>query len=69
MVSLPLLFLAFQLVPGGLTWKIIVAAMLIVPGGGFALMGINDDPLSIFVRNWWRWLKSRKIMEYRGEIK
>lgn len=68
-VSLPLLFLAFQLTPGGLTWKIIVAATLMVPAGGFALLGINDDPLTVFVQNWWRWLKNRRIMEYRGEVK
>ena len=68
LVSLPLLFASFQLTPGGLTWKMIAAAVLIVPAGGFALMGIQDDPLSIFIRNWWRWLRNRKIIEYRGEL-
>lgn len=36
--------------------------------GGLALMGIRDDPLSIFVRTWWQWRKNRKILEYRGEV-
>ena len=29
----------------------------------------GDDPLSLFVKNWWQWFKSRKIIEYRGEVK
>lgn len=67
--SLPFLFLVFRLVPGGLTMKIIAAAVFVIPVGGFALMGINDDPLTVFIKNWWTWFRGRKIIEYRGEVK
>lgn len=67
--SLPFLFLVFQLVPGGLTLKIIAAAVFVIPVGGFALMGINGDPLTVFVKNWWTWFGGRRIIEYRGEVK
>ncbi len=68
-LSLPFVYLVFKLLPLDLTWKIIVAAIFAIPIGGFALLGINDDTLSQFVVNWWHWLKNRKILEYRGEVK
>ena len=68
-VSLPIACLAFAFIPLSLTWKIIIAATFIIPIGGFALIGINDDPLSVFARSVWRWLRNRKIIEYRGETK
>ena len=68
-LSLPFVFLTFKLVPISLTWKIILSAVFAIPIGGFALIGINDDPLTVFVKNWWRWLRNRKIIEYRGEVK
>ena len=68
-VSIPIAYLVFAFVPLSLTWKIIIAATFIIPIGGFALIGINDDPLSVFARGVWRWLRNRKIIEYRGEEK
>ena len=68
-LSLPFFYLIFKLVPVGLTWKIILSAVFVIPVGGFALLGINDDTLTAFVKTWWRWLKNRRIMEYRGEVK
>ena len=65
---LPFAFCIFKLVPLSLTWKIILSSVFVIPIGGFALMGIRDDPLSIFVRTWFEWRKNRKILEYRGEI-
>lgn len=65
---LPFAFCIFNLVPLSLTWKIILSSVFVIPVGGFALMGIRDDPLSIFVRTWFEWRKNRKILEYRGEI-
>ena len=67
--SLPFIYIVFALVPVNLTWKIILSAVFAVPFGGFALLGINDDPLSVFVKCFWSWLKKRKILEYRGEFK
>lgn len=68
-ISLPIIYLVFMLLPLGLTGKIIVSAVFVIPIGGFALIGINDAPLSLFVKNWWQWFKSRRIIEYRGEVK
>lgn len=68
-VSLPFIYLVFMFVPLGLTWKTILSAVFVIPIGGFALTGINDDPLSVFVKNIWIWLIRRKILEYRGEVK
>ncbi len=68
-LSLPFVFFIFKLAPVSLTWKIILSAIFAIPIGGFALIGINDDPLTVFVKNWWRWLRNRKILEYRGEVK
>ena len=68
-ISRPFIYLVFMFVPLGLTWKIILSAVFVIPVGGFALIGINDDPLSVFVKNIWTWLIRRKILEYRGEVK
>ena len=68
-LSLPFVYLVFKLMPVSLTWKIIISAVFAIPIGGFALLGINDDPLTVFVSNWWNWLKNRKILEYRGEVR
>ena len=65
--SLPFIFLDFKLVPVSLTMKIILSAIFAIPAGGFALMGINDDPLSLFMKMCFHWLKNRRIMEYRGD--
>ena len=69
LLTLPLVFILFKLIPAGLTWKIILSAVFAIPIGGFALIGINDDPLTVFVSGWWKWFRNRKIIEYRGEIK
>lgn len=68
-LSLPFIYLIFKLILLGLTWKIILSAVFVIPVDGFALLGINDDLLTVFAKNWWKWLKNRKIIEYRGEIK
>lgn len=68
LLALPLGYLIFKLLPLSLTMRIIFASVIVIPVGGFALMGIRDDPLSIFVRTWWQWYKNRKIIEYRGEV-
>jgi hypothetical protein len=52
-----------------LTNKILVSSVFAVPVGGFALMGINDDTFTLFLKTWWRWLRNRKIIEYRGDAK
>ncbi len=67
-LSLPFIYLTFRFVPVSFSWKIIISAIFAIPIGGFSLLGINDDSLTKFVRNWWRWLKNKRILEYRGEV-
>lgn len=67
--SLPFLYAVFKFAPASLTWKIILSSVFVVPIAGFSLMGINDDPLTVFAKNWLQWRKNRKILEYRGEVK
>ena len=52
-----------------LTPKIIVTLTVLVPVGGFGLIGISDDSLTRWLGCWWRWRKRRRIITYRGECK
>ncbi len=65
-ICLPLATLVFLLCPLGLTGKIIVCAVLVVPAGGFALLGVQDNSLLTFARLYRRWRKNRRILIYRG---
>ena len=67
-LALPFVFVIFKTVNVGLTWKIILSSVFAIPIGGFALIGINDDPLTVFVANWWHFMRNRRILEYRGEV-
>jgi hypothetical protein len=51
-----------------LTPKIIVTLTIIVPVGGFGLIGINDDSLTRWLSSWWHWRRSRRVLAYRGEV-
>ena len=62
-VSLPIAYIVFAFVPLSLTWKIILAATFIIPIGGFALIGVNDDPLSVIAGGVRQWLRNRKNIE------
>ena len=65
-ICLPLAALVFLLCPLGLTGKIIVCAVLVVPAGGLALLGVQDNSLLTFARLYRRWRKNRRILIYRG---
>lgn len=67
MLVLPILFLCLFFLPLSLTPKIIVTLTVIVPLGGFGLIGINDDSLTRWLSAWWRWRKSKRVLSYRGE--
>jgi len=64
----PVLFLCAYLIPFGLTAKIIVTLIIFIPAAGFALIGINDDSLSRYIKTWWGWRGRRRILTYRGEV-
>ncbi len=67
LLTLPILYLCLALIPLSLTPKIIVTLIIVVPVGGFGLLGINDDSLTRWISCWWRWRKGRRIISYRGE--
>ena len=67
LLTLPVLYLCVRLLPFALTTKLVVTLTLIVPVGGFALIGISDDSLTRWLAGWLRWRRQRRVMYYRGE--
>ncbi len=67
-LTVPVLYLCIVLLPLSLTPKIVVTLVIIVPLGGFGLVGINDDSLTRWLGCWWRWRKGRRLIFYRGEV-
>lgn len=62
----PCIFLCLRFVPLDITGKIIAALVAGILLGGFALIGVRDAPLSLFLMTWWRWRRNRGIITYRG---
>ncbi len=67
-MTIPVLYLCITLIPLAMTPKIIITLALVVPVGGFGLMGIRDDSLSRWFHCWWHWRRSRRMISYRGEV-
>ena len=67
-ICLPVLFLCLVLLPLTLMPKIIVTLTILVPAGGFALIGIGGDSLSRWLKAWMQWRKRRRMIFYRGEV-
>ena len=65
-LTLPVLYFCLVLLPFELTTKITVTLIIVVPLGGFGLMGISGDSLTRWVGIWWRWRRARRPMTYRG---
>lgn len=65
-LCLPLTALVFLLSPFSLTPTLILCLVLVIPIGGFALIGVRDDSLLTFIRLYLRWRKNRRILIYRG---
>ena len=66
-LTLPALYLCLAYIPLDMTPKLIVTLSVIVPLGGFGLIGISDESLSRWLKNWLRWRRHRRIMYFRGE--
>lgn len=64
--SIPVIYLCLVFLPFEITTKIIVTMVFVIPTGGFALVGINDDCLTRFLAAWWRWRMSRRNLTFRG---
>ena len=63
------LYLCIAFLPFALTTKIIVTLTVVVPLGGFGLIGINDDSMTRWLGSWWRWRRGRRIILFRGEVR
>ena len=68
-LTIPVLYLCIAFLPFKLTTKIIVTLMVIVPLGGFGLIGSNDDSMTRWLGCWWRWRRRRRIILFRGEVR
>lgn len=69
LLTLPVLYFCIAFLPLSLTPKIIVTMTILVPLGGFGLVGISDDSLTRWLGYWWRWRQQRRLMMFRGEVK
>lgn len=67
-LTLPVLYLCVAFLPLSLTPKIIVTLVIVVPLGGFGLVGISDDSLTSWMGNWLRWRRNRRLIMFRGEV-
>ena len=65
-LSVPLLMLCLSWLPFSLTTNLIVTMVLVIPVGGFALIGINDDCLTRFLHTWFLWRRKRGVIFHRG---
>ena len=65
-LSAPIMYLVFALLPFSLTVRIITAAVFVIPIGGFSLLGINDYSLMTFLRIYIKWCRAKRILTYKG---
>ena len=68
-LTIPVLYLCIAFLPFALSPKIMVTLVVVVPVGGFGLIGVNDDSMTRWLGCWWRWRKRRRIILFRGEVK
>lgn len=65
-ICVPLIWLVFSLTTFRLMTTLVIACVLVIPAGGFALMGIGDHSLFTFIKLYLKWRKNRGILLYRG---
>lgn len=68
-LTIPVLYLCIAFLPFALSTKIMVTLVVIVPVGGFGLIGVNDDGMTRWLEDWWRWRRRRRIILFRGEVR
>ena len=68
LMTLPVLYLCVVLLPLSLTPKIVVTLVIVVPLGGFGLIGISDDSLTRWFGCWWHWRRARRRIYFRGVV-
>ena len=68
-LTIPVLYLCIAFLPFALSTKIMVTLVVIVPVGGFGLIGVNDDSMTHWLEDWGRWRRRRRIILFRGEVR
>ena len=68
LLKIPVLFFCHRFLTLGITTRIVVTLTLVVPLGGFSLLGIQDDSLTRWLGGWIKWRRQRRRMLYRGEV-
>jgi hypothetical protein len=68
-LGIPILFFCAYLPALALTAKIIITMILFVPAAGFALIGINGDSLTRYLKARRTWRKRRRTLAHRGEVR
>ena len=68
-LTVPVLYLCIAFLPFALSTKIMVTLVVIVPVGGFGLIGVNDDSMTRWLEDRWRWRRRRRIILFRGEVR
>jgi hypothetical protein len=41
--------------------------IIVLPAGGFTLLGVNDGSMTVFLRIWRQWRKNRGVLTYKGD--
>lgn len=68
-LTLPIVFFCLRFLPFRIMPRIMVTLILVVPLGGFGLIGIRDDSLTRWLSTWIRWRRRRRMIFYRGEVR
>ena len=68
-LTIPILYFCITYLSFQLSTKVIVTLIIVVPIGGFGLLGINDDSMTQWLGSWWKWHRKRRIIFFRGEVK
>lgn len=69
LLAAPPALLCFFYLPFSLTVNLICALTAAVPLMGFAVSGVNDDPLTVHLYHLFAWLFRRGVLHYRGSLK
>ena len=62
-------FLLYSLLPFKFNIKLAISFIISVFVAVLGLVGVNGDPVSIFIANWFRFVKHRRITYYNPRIK
>lgn len=65
-LCIPILLLCIFLSPFNLTGTIILCTVIVIPVGGFALIGLHDYSLFTFLYIYNRYKRKKRILTYRG---